>query len=149
MSSAASAVERANPRSLPQPLTNICAALAVVGVLSFVGGLFTDAQSTWLAFHSNFIFTTMLACAGLVLSCIYTIVGAKWCGPYKRFAEGLAAWVPVAFVLSIVGVFGGHYLFEWIEHPIPEKAAWLNTTLFYATDLGLMLVMTLLAMAYL
>ena len=36
----------------------------------------------------------LMACAGLVLSCIYTIVGAKWCGPYKRFAEGLAAWVP-------------------------------------------------------
>jgi hypothetical protein len=149
VSSAAGAVERANPRSLPQPLTNICAGLAVLGVVAFVIGLSTDAQSAWLAFHSNFIFTTMLACAGLVLSCIYTIVGAKWCGPYKRFAEGLAAWVPIAFLLSIVGVFGGHYLFSWIEHPVAQKAAWLNTTRFYTMNIGMMLVMTLLTMAYL
>ncbi len=149
MRSAASATEKANPRGLPQPLTTICAVLTVLGVVAFVAGLMTDAQKTWLAFQSNFIFTTMLACSGLVLSCIYTIVGAGWCGPYRRFAEGLAAWLPVALVLSIVGVFGGHHLFEWIEHPMHGKEAWLNPTRVYVTDIGVMAVMTALAFAFL
>jgi hypothetical protein len=141
--------ERANPRSLPQPLTTISAALAVIGVVAFVVGLSTDAQKAWLAFHSNFIFTTMLACAALVLACIYTIVDAKWCGPYRRFAEALAAWIPIAFLLSIVGIFGGHYLFEWIDHPMHGKEVWLNTTRVYVTDIGIIGVMALLAIAFL
>ena len=101
MSSSSAAVEKANSTGLPQPLAGFCAALVGLGVLSFAAGLYRDPESAWLAFHSNFIFTTMLACAGLTLAAIYTIVDAKWCGPYRRFAEGLAAWIPFAFLLSL------------------------------------------------
>jgi hypothetical protein len=149
VSSNARAPEKANPQSLPQPLTTICAVLAGLGVVAFIAGIASDPQKAWLAFHSNFIFTTMLACAGLTLASIYTIVDAKWCGPYRRFAEGLAAWIPIAFLLTIVGVFGGQYLFEWIEHPMEGKEGWLNPTRVYATDIAIMGVMALLAMAFL
>ena len=149
MSSSSAAAEKANSTGLPQPLAGFCAALVGLGVLSFAAGLYRDPEAAWLAFHSNFIFTTMLACAGLTLAAIYTIVDAKWCGPYRRFAEGLAAWIPFAFLLSIVGVFGGHYLFEWIDHPAHGKEAWLNTTRVYTTDLGLLLVMSVVAVIFL
>ena len=59
MSNAATAAERANPGALPQPLTNICLAFAVLGVVSFVGGVITDPQTAWLAYHANFIFFTI------------------------------------------------------------------------------------------
>ncbi len=107
MSSQSPAAEKANSIGLPRPLMITSVALLVLGILAFVAGLMRDPQSTWLAFQSNFIFTTMLACAGLTLAAIYTIVDAKWCGPYRRFAEGLAAWVPFAFVMGVVGIFGG------------------------------------------
>ena len=149
MSSEVRAAEKANPSSLPQPLTTIAAVLAGVGVVAFLVGLSSNAQQAWLAFHSNFIFTTMLACAGLTLAAIYAIVDAKWCGPYRRFAEALAAWVPIAFVLTLVGTLGGPYLFEWIEHPAHGKEAWLNTTRFYTTDVAIMGVMTLLSILFL
>jgi hypothetical protein len=149
VSSVATAAEKARPSGLPQPLGMICGALVALGILAFFAGLTRDPQKAWLAFHSNFIFTTMLAAAGLVLTSIYTIVGATWCGPYRRFAEGLAAWLPFAFVLAIVGVFGGHYLFEWIEHPMQGKEVWLNSTRVYVTDLALLGLMTLLAVAFL
>jgi hypothetical protein len=84
-----------------------------------------------------------------VLTSIYTIVGATWCGPYRRFAEGLAAWVPVSFLLAFVGYFGGPYLFEWIEHPMHGKEVWLNPTRVYTTDFALMGLMALLAVAFL
>jgi hypothetical protein len=149
VSSEARAPEKANPRSLPQPLTTICALLAAVGVVAFIAGLSSDPREAWLAFHSNFIFTTMLACAGLALAAIYAIVDAKWCGPYRRFAEGLAAWIPIAFVLTIVGVFGGPYLFEWIDHPMEGKEVWLNTKRVYTTDIAIMGVMSLLSVLFL
>ena len=107
MSAVASAAERANPGVLPQPFFNICLALVVVGVVSFIGGLTSDPQTAWLAYHANFIFFTMMACGGLVLTAIYSIVGARWPGPYKRFAESLAAFIPISLGLGIVGIFGG------------------------------------------
>jgi hypothetical protein len=143
-------VDRANPGSLPQPLTSICAALAVLGVLGFAYGLSADPQTAWLAFHSNFIFYANLAQAGLVLSCIFVIVGAKWPGPVKRIAEGLAAWIPVTFVLAIVGYFGREYLFAWArEGAAHGKEPWLNVQRFYLTDLAIFGVLALLAFVYL
>jgi len=150
VSTATSAAERANPGALPQPLTNICLAFAVIGVVSFIGGVVTDPQTTWLAYHANFVFFTMLACGGLTLSAIYSIVGAFWPGPYRRFAESLGAFVPVALVLGVIGVFGGEYIFDWQANgPMHGKEPWLNTTRFYATDLGLLAVMALLAVLFL
>jgi len=48
-----------------------------------------------------------------------------------------------------VGMFGGHYLFEWIDHPAHGKEAWLNTTRVYSTDLGLLLVMSVIGVIFL
>ena len=83
MSSGNGPVEKAQPRSLPQPLTLICAVAAAVGIAAFVYGLGTDPTVTWLSFQSNFIFFAALAQAGLVLSCIFTLVNAEWPGPLR------------------------------------------------------------------
>jgi hypothetical protein len=150
VSSASLGIEKASPRSLPQPLTAICAGAAAVGVAAFAMGLFTDPQSAWLAFHSNFIFFATLSQAGLVLAAIFVIVGAKWPGPLRRFAEGLAAWVPVSFVLCFIGYFGGDYLFEWMrEGAVHGKEPWLNPVRVYATDLGILGVLTALTFYFL
>ena len=150
MSIAASAAERANPGSLPQPLTNICLAFAVLGVVAFVGGVVTDPQTTWLAYHANFIFFTMLACGGLTLAAIYSIIGAFWPGPYRRFAESFAAFIPIALVLGVIGVLGGDHIFDWqMNGAMHGKEPWLNTTRFYATDLGLLGIMSLLTVMFL
>lgn len=150
MSNAAVAAERANPGVLPQPFTNICIAFAVLGVVSFVGGVATDPQTAWLAYHSNFIFYTMLACGGLTLTAIFSIVGAFWPGPYRRFAESLAAFIPLALVLGIIGIFGGDYIFDWQKNgAMHGKEAWLNATRFYVMDIGLLAIMSLLAVLFL
>ncbi|MCG8591792.1 MAG: hypothetical protein MJE66_21050 [Proteobacteria bacterium] len=150
MSSEALAAERANPRSLPQPLTSICGLLVVIGVATFAAGLYRSPQTTWLAFQSNWVFYAFLAQAGVILSCIFTIVGAKWPGPVKRIAESLGAWVPVSFVLALVGVLGGDALFEWQRTgAVHGKEPWLNPMRFYLTDLGILAVMTVFTVVYL
>jgi hypothetical protein len=150
VSTAASAAEQANPGALPQPLTRICLALAVIGVVSFIGGVITDPQTAWLAYHSNFIFFTLMACGGLVLSAIYTIVGAYWPGPYRRFAEALGAFLPIAFVLGVIGVFGGDYIFDWQKNgAMAGKEGWLNVTRFYSMDLALLGAMAILGVLFL
>ena len=78
MSAASTPVEKALPRSLPQPLTAICAGLAVIGVVSFLYGLSSDPQTTWLAFHANFIYFATLSQAGMALACIFVLVAGTF-----------------------------------------------------------------------
>jgi hypothetical protein len=150
VSAVPTALERANPRNLPQPLTTICAGLAVVGAAAFVIGLFQDPQKAWLAYHVNFVYFAALAQAGLVLSCIFTIVGASWPGPVRRIAEGLGAWIPVSLVLALVGGLGYAHLFEWHRvGAVHGKEPWLNFWRVYLTDVSILAVLALLSLAYL
>jgi len=152
MSSSTASVEKANPRSLPQPLTAICAAAAALGIASFVYGVNADPTTAWLSFQSNFVFYAMMAQAGVILSCIFTLVNARWPGPLRRIAEGLGAWVPVTFVLILVSYFGGagDYLFEWQrEGAMYGKEPWLNETRLWGTDIAILGVMTVLSLLFL
>jgi hypothetical protein len=150
VSTSTSVIEQATTRALPQPLTSICAGLILVGLAAFGYGIATDPQTAWLSFHANFLYYAILSQGGLVLACIFVIVGARWPGPIRRMAEGLGAWVPISLVLGCVGYFGRNFLFEWQRvGAVHGKEAWLNETRFYATDLGILAVLALLSVAFL
>ena len=150
MSSGPNVVERAQPSRLPQPVTAICAGLFLLGVAAFLYGLSSNPQTAWLAYHTNFIYFAMLSQGSLILVCAFVIVGARWPGPLRRIAEGLAAWIPVSFGLGCIGYLGGDYLFEWLrEGAVHGKEPWLNATRFYATDLSILFVMTVLSLSFL
>lgn len=134
--------EVARPRPIPGALVASCLALAAVGVLSFLYGLSTDADTAWRAYHVNFLYFAGLAQGGVVIAAIFVTVGAHWPGPVRRIAEGLAAWVPVSFVLGAIGFLGRDHIYPWIAEPVPAKAAWLNVPRLVIVDL---LILGLLA----
>jgi len=136
VSSSTAVVERAHPRGVPGALRAICALLVVIGVGAFLLGLAQDAATAWRAFHVNFLFWAGLAQGGAVIACIFVTVGAKWPGPVRRIAEGLAAWVPISFVLALVGLIGRDYIYPWIAEPLPAKQAWLNVPRLAVMDLA-------------
>jgi hypothetical protein len=145
-----SAGERAFPRALPPAALPVCGGLAALGVVAFVAGLLTDADTAWRAFHVNYLYFAGLSQGGLVLVCAFVIIGAGWPGPVRRVAEALAAWVPVTFVLAVVGLlFGRDHIYPWIEHPVAGKEAWLNVPRLIVTDRSILSVLTLLTLAFL
>ncbi len=149
MSSPAVAPEKALPRELPTTLFYGALGLVGIGVVAFIAGLASNPQHAWLAFHANVVYFTMLACGGLALSAIYTTVGAKWCGPYRRIAESIGAFLPVAFVLWLIDFAGGRdYLFEWTHAPAAGKEVWLNSTRVFLVDAALLGSLSLLSIVY-
>jgi hypothetical protein len=141
--------EAVRPSSLPQPLAAVCAGLAALGALVFVAGLFVDEDTAWRAFHVNYLYFAGLAQGGVVIASIFVIVGATWPGPLRRLAEALGAWIPISVVLYLIGFLGRHSLYSWIEHPIEAKSVWLNTPRVFFTDLGVLLVLAFLSLAFL
>lgn len=149
MSSTHAVVERAHPRGVPAALAGACGALVLVGVASFLYGLSSDPATAWRSFHVNFLYWGCLAQGGVVISAIFTTVGASWPGPVKRIAEGLAAWVPISFVLALVGFLGRDHIYPWIASPVASKAAWLNVPRMVIVDLAVLGVLALLTLAFL
>ncbi len=148
MSSAA--LQRANPRPLPGALTTVCLVLLAFGVAAFAFGLVRDPDTAWRAFHVNFLYYAAISQAGLVLASALVIVGAKWAGPVRHVAEGLAAWVPITFVLAGVSYFGYESIFpNWIHGAPPGKEGWLTAPRVYFTDIAILGVMTLLTLSFL
>jgi hypothetical protein len=145
----APAFDHARPQGLPSGALLVGGGLAALGVLTFLAGLAVDAPTTWRAFHVNYLYFAGLAQGGLVLAAIFVIVGARWPGPVRRIAEGLAAWVPVTFLLGVVGIFGRSHVYSWIDDPIPAKALWLNAPRMYITDLAILFILALLSWAFL
>jgi hypothetical protein len=142
-------VDQANPQPLPRTALGIAGILAVIGVLCFGYGLASDPETAWRAFHVNYLYWGAIAQGGLAVAATFVIVGAKWPGPVRRIAESLAAWVPVTLLLGIVGIAGKDYIYPWIAEPLPWKEAWLNTTRMYATDLGVLALLTFLTFLFL
>ncbi len=145
----ASAPQEGRPRALPRAAFTACAVGVALGVVALVAGLATDAATTWRAFHVNHLYWSGLAHGGLVLGAIFVIVGARWPGPVRHVAAGLAAWLPVGLVLFLVDFLGRRHVYPWIEEPVPVKQAWLNGPRLFLTDLGILLVFVLLGLAFL
>ena len=141
----------ANPRDLPDGVTAACVGLVIVGAIAMVYGLLNDPATTWRAFHVNYLYWGMLSQAALCLGCALVIIGAKWAGPIRHVAEGLAAWVPISFVLFLVGnYFGREYIHtNWIHGAPPGKEGWLSFGRVFWTDAAVLGVGVLLTIVYL
>ena len=146
-----SANYRANPRDLPFPLLGACVTLIAIGLIALVGGAFSDPATTWRAFHVNFLYFGMMSQAALCLACALVIIGARWAGPIRHVAEGLSAWVPISFVLFIIGQWmGKEYIHtNWIHGAPPGKEAWLSFDRVFYTDAALLLVGVVLTLMFL
>jgi len=142
--------ERTNPRDLPAALIAICGALVAIGIAAFAYGLSTDPDTAWRAYHVNFIYFATLAQGGLCLACAIVIIDARWPGPIRHVSEGLAAWVPISFVLLLIDYFGRESIqTNWIHGAPPGKEHWLTITRVYSTDLAILFVLAVLSIRFL
>jgi hypothetical protein len=144
------ASEQARPQPIPPAVLGLCGVLIGLGGIAFLAGLATDPATAWRAYHVNYLFYAGLGQAGVVLACAFVIIGAQWPGPVRRIAEALGAWVPISFLLGVIGFLGGrHYLYEWIDHPLPAKAAYLSPWRLFLMDSGILLVLAILTLSFL
>jgi hypothetical protein len=146
VSAATAYVDEIRPSALSK-LAPVAALLAIVGLgYGFATG---NAETFWRSFHVNYLYFGVLAQGAVVLSCIFTIVGAKWPGPVKRLAESLGLWTVVTPLLFLAEWFVGRtHIYPWL--PVFEmKPKWLNEPRLLAWDFGFMLVLATLSQIFL
>jgi len=134
----------------PSALSKLALPAAALALLGLGIGLATgDADTFWRAFHVNYLYFGVLAQGAVVLSCIFTIVGAKWPGPVRRLAESLGAWTVVTPFLFLLDWWVGRtHIYPWL--PVFEhKAEWLNEGRLVAWDLTIFVVLAILSQVFL
>jgi hypothetical protein len=122
----------------------VLALLVVLGAAAFALTLEDGVPGrAWEAFLVNLLFWLGIAQGGVVVSASLYITQARWGGAgVYRLAEAFAGFVPVGFVLFWLLLPGRSVVFPWIQQPVPEKAAWLNSTFLFLRDGGGLLVLT-------
>lgn len=109
--------------------------LAALGAGVFLAGVSgSHAQRAWLAYLVNWLFWSGLALSGLAFIAMLRLTKAEWAGPLQGTAEALAGFLPISLLLFGPLFLGREHLFSWMTHPIPAKAAWLNTPFLIARD---------------
>jgi hypothetical protein len=104
--------------------------LCLVGVAGFIAGMLSDPQRAWTALVWNWSFWSGISVGGAAVVAAATASSGQWIRPMRRIAEGLTSFLPVSYMIMIVMLFGLHNVYEWVDHPLPGKAAWLNPTFF-------------------
>jgi hypothetical protein len=142
--------DHATPRSLPRTSALIFAALAAVGLITFLVGLVLDADRTYRVFLHNWLLWAALAQGALVLSCAFRLTNATWPGPIQRVVDSLASFIPVSLLLSGVIWIGREHLFgAWLVEPVHGKEWWYSESFTFTRDALALLSITLVSLLYL
>ena len=125
------------PLAVPASLKTVCVALIVLGIAAFAFTFMQDKDRAWHAYLAGYFYVFVLTIGGLFLSAIHHISKAGWSVNVRRFSEALSSFLPVAFVLGLVLLLGGHSLYEWMDKAevakdelLQHKSGYLNTTFF-------------------
>lgn len=106
--------------------------LIFLGVIVFCVGLFVaDPKLFWGAYYTNAIYWLGLGFGGVVIACIFQIVGAVWCHPVRRIAEAHINWIPWALGLMLFSYMGRVALFPWATRLMPGKESWMMPDFVY------------------
>jgi hypothetical protein len=112
--------------------------LAAAGALAFLlGALSGDPRHAWAIYLVNLVFWSGLAVTGPAIAGMMQLTEARWSPSVRRLALTTAGFLPVSFVLLLIMFAGRAWLYSWVNHPLPVKAAWLNTPFFWVRTLGL------------
>lgn len=105
------------------------------------------SYSNWSVLTVAFVVVTYLALSGVALCSVLYLVGAKWRSQVRHLATSLYSLFPLAFVLLIILLLGGHYTFPWAgSHISAEEAAlqpgWYTLPLLATRELiGMLVIM--------
>ena len=144
--------KRLQGKPIPGIFKTVSLVFALIGIATFLAGVFMGQERAWYALHFNWLFFATISSAGVAFSAVQRIVTARWSRPIVRFAEGFVAFMPVAFVLLLVILIPGRdHIFTWAGREtitVVEKATYLSPGFFLLRGVVLFGAMTVLQLIF-
>lgn len=116
-----------------QRLKTVSFAFIGIGLLGLVIGLLRDQDRLWTSYLVAFFYVSCLGLGGLFFTAIQHIAKAGWSSSIRRLSEGMASFIPVILLGSLVLLLGVKKLYPWANaeyvasNPlVAAKTAYLN-----------------------
>lgn len=116
-----------------QRLKTVSFAFIGIGLLGLIVGLLRDQDRLWTSYLVAFFYVSCLGLGGLFFTSIQHIAKAGWSTGIRRLSEGMASFIPVIFIGSLVLLLGIHKLYPWTNAEyiassplVAAKTAYLN-----------------------
>jgi hypothetical protein len=135
----ADTTKRLTPAPLPvtSSMKTVCAVLIFVGVVTFGVMLKLNPERAWHDYLAGYFYFFTIAIGGLFFTSLQHLTKAGWSVNVRRFCESFTAYLPVAAVLALGVLAGGHHLYEWMDKAkvasdelLTHKAGYLNVPFF-------------------
>lgn len=139
------------PRKMPAGIRNAGIVMVAVGTGGLALGFgAAGAKAGWTALLTATVMVIGVAAAGVLLSAIFQLTGARWGRAYRRIAEGSVALMPVGVLGILVVLAGGSAYLPWAHegHLTGGKNIWLVRGFWDARVLGVLLVIYGLSLAF-
>lgn len=133
-------------------ITRMVIIFGLLGLVTFICGLFFAPQRIWANFLICFYYVTGLGVGAGILIAIQYVSNAGWGIAIRRIPEAITSTLPFAAVGGLVLIFGIHTLYEWSHEAVVaedaillEKSVWMNEPLFIARIIGYFVIWVLLS----
>src|SRR6185437_4233484 len=109
------AIPNPGPAVFPARVRSLLLGATAIGVIVFVLALLVDPQRAWYSFLTNYLFFLVLGIGGAFLVALEYITSATWTVVFRRLPEAASSFLPAAFLLGIVFLFGVPYIYPWAK----------------------------------
>lgn len=109
------AIPNPGPAVFPSRVRSLLLASTAIGVIVFVLALLVDPQRAWYSFLTNYLFFLVLGVGGTFLVALEYITSATWTVVFRRLPEAASSFLPAAFLLGIVFLFGVPHIYPWAQ----------------------------------
>jgi len=116
--------------NLPMWLWVGCLIAVVAGVIALALAFHSSAREGWLWLIVDFVVFLGIANGAIGWAAVFRVAQTRWAGAVNRLGHAMIFYMPLLFGVLIALLIGVEKFVPWVEHPIPEKAAWLNVPFF-------------------
>jgi hypothetical protein len=140
---------QAMPRRVPAWMYVAALAGVVIGAVAF-GLAATAAGPTpaWRALLINFLFWSSVAQGAFMWTVAFHLARTTWSAPVSRIGQSAVGFMGLS-VLLFIGLFlGRRFYLPWLPMDLGDRSVWLNVPFVFLRDGGGLLVLFVLAAAF-
>jgi hypothetical protein len=101
--------------TLPTKTKNLFIAFIIIGIVSFGISLFLDPSRAWHGYVLNYYYFMSVGMGGLFFTGTQHLTNAGWSATVRRIPEALSSWFLPAAILFVPILFGGKYVYLWMN----------------------------------
>jgi hypothetical protein len=94
---------------------NLFVAFIIIGVACFGISLFLNPARAWHGYVMNYYYFMSVGMGGLFFAATQHLSNAGWSATVRRIPEALSSWFLPAAILFLPIIFGGKYVYLWMD----------------------------------